>query len=192
MALALLAGGTGRARADLITVTVGGASAAAAADTVTLSPNTVTLNVTEGIPLTADIQPGIFHVGDSGTLDQTFPFTLSRPVTINGVTLPVSQPGQFAITPALDTLTLFDGPTTTFLLGAQAVEFTPRGLVRSSTVLGDFPITEQGTFLLTPVPEPSTSALFGLGIVGLLGYAWRQRRGVKESGGGRLRITTIS
>jgi probable HAF family extracellular repeat protein len=31
-------------------------------------------------------------------------------------------------------------------------------------------------FLLTPVPEPSTPVLFGIGAVSLLGYCWRKRR----------------
>jgi probable HAF family extracellular repeat protein len=31
-------------------------------------------------------------------------------------------------------------------------------------------------FLLTPIPEPSTLALLGIGAIGLLGYAWRKKR----------------
>lgn len=31
-------------------------------------------------------------------------------------------------------------------------------------------------FLLTPIPEPSTFALLGIGVISLLGWAWRRRR----------------
>ncbi len=35
-----------------------------------------------------------------------------------------------------------------------------------------------GDFLLTPMPEPSTLDLLAAGAIGLLGYAWRRRRGL--------------
>ena len=33
-----------------------------------------------------------------------------------------------------------------------------------------------GSLTLTPVPEPSTLALIGVGVVALFSYAWRRRR----------------
>ena len=35
---------------------------------------------------------------------------------------------------------------------------------------------KQHAFLMTPIPEPSTLALLGIGSVGLVGYVWRRRR----------------
>jgi len=37
--------------------------------------------------------------------------------------------------------------------------------------------SQQRAFLLTPIPEPSTFALLGIGAAGLLAYAWRRRAG---------------
>lgn len=33
-----------------------------------------------------------------------------------------------------------------------------------------------GTYTSAPIPEPSTLALLGIGIVGLIGYGWRHSR----------------
>jgi hypothetical protein len=180
VALALLSVGAAQAKADPITISVGGATFSAGADVVTLSANTVTLDLTAGVPLTTNIQPGTFHIGDSGTLNQTFPFTLSRPVTINGVAQVLSQSGQLAITPTADTLTLSASLPTTFNLGGgSTAQFNFLGLTSTSGVLGDFPIVVPAVVSLSSpsstIPEPASLTLFGVGTLGLLGYRWRKR-----------------
>jgi len=52
-----------------------------------------------------------------------------------------------------------------------------RGINDSGAIVGwgTDPAGQTEAFLLTPVPEPSTLALLGIGAVSLLGYAWRWR-----------------
>jgi hypothetical protein len=171
LVLALVVGGN--LRADLITVSTGGAffaTPAPGADTLTLSPTTNTFNVPFGQTVNIGVQPANFFIGDSGTTNQVFPFTINESVTINGVTQTVPISGQFLITPAQDTLTLFAGPPTSFQVPGGEVDFATQGFSLTSGALGNHPFTVPGTLSL--VPEPGSLALFGLVIAGAAGYGW--------------------
>jgi hypothetical protein len=182
-ALALLFGGAGRARADIIvSVSLSGEPALNfAADTLTLNPGSIpSLTLPFNVPVTANTQTLSFFIGDSDGTNQLFPFTLTENVTINGVTHTITQPGQLLITPAADTLTLFPGPTTAFDLGGSGEAFfTPLGAgpVTSSAIGQTLTVQLQGTFLaVAAVPEPSSITLLGLGAAALASWRrWRKR-----------------
>jgi PEP-CTERM motif len=165
----------GKARADLITVTAGGTSFSAGADTAVLNPATHTYNLTPGQVQTAVLQVVNFNVGDSGPLNQTFPFTLTESITVGTTTGSLSLPGQLSITPTRDTLTFFNGPPTFIDLGAgRTLRVNVVNGSVSATNLGTFPMNLQANFLEI-TPEPPSIVLFGLGVAGLAGYAWRWR-----------------
>jgi hypothetical protein len=175
LALVLVAGMAGEARADLITVTAGGTSFAAGADTVVVNPATHTYNLTPGQVQIAVLQVVNFNVGDSGSLNQTFPFTLTETLTVGTATGSLSLPGQLAITPTRDTLTFFNGPAASIDLGAgRTLRVNVVNGSVSATNLGTFPMNLQVNFLEI-TPEPPSIVLFGLGAAGLAGYAWRWR-----------------
>jgi hypothetical protein len=169
-AAALLLGAAGQTRAELITVTQGGDSFAAGSDSFTLLPTTLTPDVPLGGSVTMNVQEATFHAGvNAGVLAEAFPFTLTRPVTIDGVTRPVSQAGVLSITFLFgDSVTLFDGTTTTFRVGPRVVAYTPLGVSATPSDFGDFALPVPGTIQVQAVPEPSALLLLCLGTLGLL------------------------
>jgi hypothetical protein len=90
-------------------------------------------------------------------------------VTVGGVTRPVSQAGVLSITFLFgDSVTLYDGPTTTFRVGSRVVAYTPRGLYATAGDVGDLAVPVPGTLELRTVPEPPALVLLGLGALALL------------------------
>ncbi len=73
---------------------------------------------------------------------------------------------------------LLSGGVYTPIAVPGAIAATARGINASGQIVGDYIAADRsGGFLATPVPEPSTLtlALFGIGSLGLLGYARRAR-----------------
>jgi len=161
--------------ADPIVVTAGNAAFRAEVDTVTLFENSLSfVPVSTAVPIL--LQNGNFEVNFS-SFNDTFPFTLSRRVTIGAVSRVVPQSGQISITPSVDTLTLFPVPTITFDLGPQGqFDLTVFGTQTAATTVGDHPFSVRALVAAsnaspTPTPEPATLSLLGIAIGG-----WAARR----------------
>jgi hypothetical protein len=177
-----------RVKADSVSLALAGANAiSAGADTLTLQPNTATLNVpTDGSVLTAPMQLVDWSVGNSGALNHDFPFSISELVTIGGVSHFVAIQGDLLITPAEDFLTFAQGAPIVFDNGTLRVIFTQLGsstisTSSFSTVLGDHTIPLSGTFQAIPdtvgAPEPSALILVSTGATALLSMVKRRRSG---------------
>jgi len=75
-------------------------------------------------------------------------------------------------------------PFTVAGAGGAAIDLTQITAIRFEVLgdptSGDITIDHLRTFASPPsVPEPSTFILFGLGVLGILGYGWRRRRETK-------------
>jgi hypothetical protein len=177
--LVLFLGGVAPLRADPFVVNLSTPGAtfntpAPGADTVILSPFSGSFGVDFGVPLSISL-PGNFVVGDSGTTNQLFPFTLNDPVTINGVTHTIPISGSVLITPTQDTLTFLPSAPTVFDVPGAEVIFSTGALSLPATTLGDHPFSLPAQVLA--VPEPSSILLSAfVPLAGLICWARGRKR----------------
>jgi PEP-CTERM motif-containing protein len=169
-------GGSGIAQAEPITLTNGFTSFSAEAGTVSLLSNTLSLDLAalQAGTLTGVTQSGTFQVGASGGVNATFPFTLSRLVTLGDVSHVVSQTGLLSITPSVNTFLLNASPRTVFNLGSQGtVAFSFAGATQSTSATGTLPFSLGAQ--LSPTPEPSTLSLMGIVVAAWGTRRWKRR-----------------
>ncbi len=177
VSLALLLSGAGPAAAGFVTYSVGSSTFSFQGDTFTNSPFAGAVGVPDGGSVLAELQPGVFNVGESGQFTGTAPFSLSESFVANGVSSSVKLVGTLSIAPDGDTLAYVNGMATVVTLpNGQTLTVTPQPLTLFEPSLGSYPYTLEATFALSATPEPASLTLLGIGGLGLLGYGWRKRR----------------
>jgi hypothetical protein len=71
---------------------------------------------------------------------------------------------------------LYDKGTYTPIMFPGATDTSPIDINSLGEIIGSVTISnEPHGFVATPIPEPSTLALLGMGAISLLAYAWRRR-----------------
>jgi len=120
---------------------------------------------------------GFTGPGSHGTHD----FTFSQLITINGVTQTLQMTGAIDIGSAVDSVHIISSTPLTFQFSTFSVDMRvlpmtidgPGAGVFSDTLLGEYTIRTNTT---SPVPEPATLSLFGLGLAGVAAKIRQRRR----------------
>lgn len=123
------------------------------------------------------------NAGASEWDDLFFPFTVTRTITVGGVSGQISQDGLLETTWDNDYLSLDEGDTLFLLVSGYNVAITPLALPRvGGSDFSSGPPWAQpdrdilARFEVSPVPLPAALPLFGSGLA-ILGYAgWRRKR----------------
>jgi hypothetical protein len=124
---------------------------------------------TIGVPFV--IQTGTFGIGHSGDLVATVPFSFMEDITINGITEDVTVTGQDLVAIEVETIEFNAlGPIS---FGSESLSIEAYSI--GSPTLRELPVELTATVSgPSPVPEPSSIALFGSGALGLVGIIRRR------------------
>jgi hypothetical protein len=164
-------------------------------DAVELQAYTGTLTLTPGTytqKINTRLWSGYYtYAGDGNPSDPNenwqqlyFHFGTTQNMTIDTVTETLTEPGLLQCLWDADYLSFSAGPTVSFVVQGFEVDVTPLGLPEASAGwsgpvgAGGVPQPSQdllAQFTVTQIPEPSTIALVGLGVVGVL--ALRRSKG---------------
>lgn len=161
------------AHADTISFTVNTPiDLSPSADTLSFDASTQNFTATTGGPTTTVFQSGLYIAGDSDTLTQVIPFSFQETVTVDGISKLLTFTGTDNVTYTENIITLDYLGYEQF--GAIGLDF----LGTRQIVTDHSPQNFDMSVVLGAVPEPSSLALCGTGILALAGVARRKFQNV--------------